>query len=424
MPSCLVVGGTGVTGSFIVQGLLQRNHTVTVLHSGRHKPSSEMSPWYFNNTVRILYSSPDDPKELLETLTKADGANFYYDHVFVLYGNLRKINSLFVNHCQRFYCATGMVVYDTWGNSKSPDSINGMVLSPVNENTPIMTSDGTNQGTPTSFNPKLNKIIAGQQDVFRNHPSATIVQYGKIYGPYNLLPHQWLVVKRILDHRKGIIVSPYSNFFGLLGGACYSANAAEYFLLAMDKEESKGEIFMAVEDKHMNVKQWIQIIANALGKPGFEIYELPTKIAIPARPLDHSGLIQDESPPGGLFYMSNEKAKRLLGYKDVVDPTIGVQETAIWLSKEKNWPSKLTVSKVLQDPFDYENEDELLRLWNKHKDWHGCLNLVWKKPPGWGHFFYGPGDNPGDKYRGDLKKKYAGKFNRDKEKRIVTNSKL
>jgi len=65
-----------------------------------------------------------------------------------------------------------------------------------------------------------------------------------------------------------------------------------------------------------------------------------------------------------------------------------------------------------------------LRLWNKHKDWHGCLNLVWKKPPGWGHFFYGPGDNPGDKYRGDLKKKYAGKFNRDKEKRIVTNSKL
>ena len=35
--------------------------------------------------------------------------------------------------------------------------------------------------------------------VFRNHPDACIVRYGKIYGPYNLLPSLWMVVKRVLD---------------------------------------------------------------------------------------------------------------------------------------------------------------------------------------------------------------------------------
>jgi nucleoside-diphosphate-sugar epimerase len=42
----VVVGGTGVTGSFIVKGLLKRGHIVTVIHSGRHKPSPDVAPWY------------------------------------------------------------------------------------------------------------------------------------------------------------------------------------------------------------------------------------------------------------------------------------------------------------------------------------------------------------------------------------------
>ena len=202
----LVIGGTGVTGSFIVMGLLKRGHTVTVLHSGRHKPAADIAAWYYDGSVRILHSSPDDPQELNSTLIAADGESFFFDHVFVLYGNLRKTNHIFIGHCGRFYAATGMVGYDTWGTSTRKETVAGQMLSPVDESTALMTTDGTLSGTPNSFNPKLNKILLGEQSVFQNHPEATIVQYGKIYGPYNLLPTQWLVVKRILDKRKGIIV--------------------------------------------------------------------------------------------------------------------------------------------------------------------------------------------------------------------------
>ena len=415
----LVVGGTGVTGSFIVMGLLKRGHTVTVIHSGRHKPAADIAPWYHDNSVRILFSSPDDPEELHSKIIAADGESFFFDHVFVLYGNLRKTNPIFVGHCARFYAATGCMAYDTWGCSTRNESVGGQMLAPLTEATSLMTTDGTLlTGTPNSFNPKLDKITLGEQSVFHNHPEATIIQYGKIYGPYNLMPTQWIVVKRILDKRKGIIVSPFSNGIGIFGSSCYAENAAEYFLLATENEASKGEVFIATEDKHFTIKQWIILIANALDQKDFQIIELPTKIAIPARPLDHNGFINDQAFMGGAnMYYSNEKAHRLLGYKDVVDPVEGVRKTAQWLAKPENHPSTKVMSKILQDPFDYEMEDKLLCLWNEKKDWNGCLALEWKVVPGWGHFWYGPGANPGDEFKGDLKKKYSGKFDRDVDER-------
>jgi len=227
----------------------------------------------------------------------------------------------------------------------------------------------------------------------------------------------------LVDYLLFLIDSPFANFVGVLNGACYGENAAEYFLLATEKEAAKGEVFIALEDKHMNVKQWIRIIAEALGSPEFQIIELPKEIAISARPLDHPGVVPGSEQAGPVtHYLSNEKAHRLLGYKDVVDPVEGVRKTAQWLAQPENHPSTKVVSKILQDPFDYQNEDELLRLWNDKKDWNGCLALEWKIVPGWGHFWYGPGANPGDKFNGDLKKKYSGKFDRDVEDR--TPSKL
>ena len=419
MPSSLLVGGTGVTGSFVVTGLLRRGHAVTVLHSGRHKPHRDLAPWYHDGSVRVLYSSPDDAHELRARLVEADGPSFFFDHVFVLYGNLRKTNGLFVGHCGRFYAATGMVAFDTYGNSTRGDAVAGQMISPCDEDTALMTTNGRRTGTPNSFNPKLNRIMLGEQSVFAHHPHATIVQYGKIYGPHNLLPHAWIVVKRVLDCRAGMVVSPYANFFGMNASACYAENAAEYFLLATERPESRGEVFLALEDKHLTIKQWISVIAMALGRPDFRTFELPTELAIPARPLDHNGLVDDQSWDGGVIYWSNEKAHRLLGYKDVVSPVEGVRRTALWLAKAENHPSRMTSSNILQDPFDYETEDELLRLWRDEKDWHGCLELPWPRGvPGWGHFFYGPGANPGDSFRGDLKRKYAGKFDRDAQERV------
>ena len=72
---------------------------------------------------------------------------------------------------------------------------------------------------------------------------------------------------------------------------------------------------------------------------------------------------------------------------------------------------------ALEDPLDYENEDKLLAAWDA-RDYQACLAIEWPVEPGWGHFYYGQGSNPGDEYEGDLDKKYAGSYDRDQSKRV------
>ena len=57
----LVIGGTGPTGPFIVQGLLQRDYTVAILHRGTHE-IAEIPP-----EVEHIHTDP----HFLETLNTA-----------------------------------------------------------------------------------------------------------------------------------------------------------------------------------------------------------------------------------------------------------------------------------------------------------------------------------------------------------------
>ena len=60
----LVVGGTGPTGPFIVEGLRQRGHQVTIFHRGTHE-IPEIPP-----EVEHIHGDPHFP----ETIAEAMGA--------------------------------------------------------------------------------------------------------------------------------------------------------------------------------------------------------------------------------------------------------------------------------------------------------------------------------------------------------------
>ena len=297
----------------------------------------------------------------------------------VLYGRLRSTAPLFTGRCGRFYSGGGMVTYDTWGTATDPEfAVKGEWIPPHSEATPQMTDDGTIFGEPNSFNPKLNKIIQSEADVFRAHPNATHVRYGAIYGPNNILPVMWSVVKRLLDGRTRIVVNPTSRL--PRANECFGRNAAEYFLLAVDNPGSQGEAFNGLEDTMPTTVQWIHMVAESLGKE-VEVVEMPTEIAAPYRPLDQGwgdGLMSPQ-------IFTNEKARLLLGYKDVVGKRDAIAATARWMidNQEKVMTSAGT---ALQEPFDYENEDKLLAAWDA-RDYHACLAIEWEVEPGWGHFY-------------------------------------
>lgn len=91
---------------------------------------------------------------------------FFFNNVIMMYGNTRKCAPIFVGRCDHFLMGGGMVAYDMYGSAKSADrSVCGVLMQPLNEDTPLMTVDGTLHSTPNSFNPKLNRILATERIV-------------------------------------------------------------------------------------------------------------------------------------------------------------------------------------------------------------------------------------------------------------------
>ena len=78
MATALVVGGTGPTGPFIVNGLLKRGYEVTVLHGGFHEAE-------FDEPVEHIHTDP----HFKETLEEGVGNRGWWDLIVFTYGRLR-----------------------------------------------------------------------------------------------------------------------------------------------------------------------------------------------------------------------------------------------------------------------------------------------------------------------------------------------
>jgi hypothetical protein len=216
----------------------------------------------------------------------------------------------------------------------------------------------------------------------------------------------WCVVKRLLDGRRRIVISPQAHW--VRSDECYGQNAAQYFLLSLDRpQQSIGQIFNGLESQMLTTVQWIWVVAQALGcEEDLKLVEMPSEIATPYRPISQG---RDDGRAGPLIF-TNAKARRLLGYADVVLKREAVARTARWMAA--NQDRVHASAKTLQDPYDYGAEDQLLAAWDR-RDYSACLAVRWVPSPGWGHFYYGSVRNPGDPFHGDLAKKYSGSYNRD-----------
>src|SRR5512139_3540147 len=91
MRSALVIGGTGPTGHFIVNGLRARGHRVAMLHSGRHELPE------ISDDVEHVHTNPFDEAALRGAL---EGRTF--DVCVATYGRLRVTARVMAGRCARF----------------------------------------------------------------------------------------------------------------------------------------------------------------------------------------------------------------------------------------------------------------------------------------------------------------------------------
>ena len=327
----LVIGGTGPTGHYIVNGLLQRGFEVAILHTGRHEVD-EIPP-----EVEHIHTNPFDDAALSAAI-----AGRHWDLTIATYGRLRRVAHVFVGHTQRFMSVGGGPAYRGYMNAEAlwPP---GMAV-PTAEDAP-KTRNEAEDG-------KGYRVLKSEEEVFTAHPDATHFRYPYIYGKYQIAPREWPIVKRILDQRPHIILPEDGLSLNHYGAA---RNMAHAVLLAVDHEQkSRGQIYNCGDEKILTLRQVVEVCAQALGHE-WEIVSMPYELAVCARPL--MGQPWSTHRVFDLTKIRNE-----LGYRDIVDPLEGVAHAALWYAQhgvdERG-------AKTLEDPYDYDAEDRLIEAWRR-----------------------------------------------------------
>ncbi|MEZ5736792.1 MAG: hypothetical protein R3E09_13545 [Novosphingobium sp.] len=323
----LVVGGTGPTGHFIVNGLLQRGYCVAILHRGKHEVA-EIPP-----EVEHIHTDPNFRENLDVAL---EGRTF--DLCIASYGRLKLVAAAMVGKTDRFIAL---------GASSYRGILGPEFTYPQGEPVPIAEH---RPSTPKVEENKLSYLVAAaEKAVLDLHPEATYFRIPPFpYGPYQVMPREWLIIRRLLDKRPFILLpdgglSLYSHG--------YAANLAQGVLLAVDEPEiSAGQSYNCADEEQLTLRQIVEVIADTMGR-SIEIKSIPLGIANLTKPL----VLQNTT---GHTVLDLYKIKAELGYRDLVPSVAAIARTTQWLLENPVEPGS-HMETMLGDPFDYAQEDLL-----------------------------------------------------------------
>lgn len=327
----LVIGGTGPTGPFIVEGLAGRGYEPVILHRGNHEVS-------FTEPFEHLHADPHFAEPVAGVL---QGRSF--DLVIATYGRLRLLADLIAPTTGRLITVGG-TVYGRTRWSRPADESSGRTLSH-----------------------KLVRRVAETEESLRaahadGKVSLTHFRYPNLYGPRQLAPREWSIIRRLLDGRREI---PVMDGGLTLESRAYVANAAHAVLLAVDQPEaSAGEFYNVADEVTPTDAERALAIAEAMGI-AIELVSYPRAAGAPAyfwgvgRNLEYMG--KQEPPPTHHKLLDTTKIRRQLGYRDPVPFGEAVSRTVRWYLDhplERGGQEEARIG----DPFDYAGEDEYARL--------------------------------------------------------------
>lgn len=336
----LVIGGTGSTGVPVLEGLLRRGHDVTMLHRGVHEPPGLPD-------VPHIHADP----HFAETLTEAvDGVT--YDVVLAMYGRVAAIAEVFAGRCGQLISIGGVPAYR---GCVQPETVtpHGMAVN-AREDGPL-----ADQTPPV---PKFAGLIRAAERAVLDRAAqgafrGTVIRYPAIYGPRNLVPWEWSVIRRIRDGRTTMILP--DNGLWIIS-RCAARNAAEVVLAAVDHPDvANGQAYNAADDDQFTVRQWAEAVAQIMGAE-LEFVGIPAELA-PSALIE---LLPPRARPHILI--DNNKAKRDLGYREVVPAAEAMVEAVQWLLANPVTPQAYPAYPA---KFDYAAEDRLMQAYANAVEW-------------------------------------------------------
>lgn len=366
-PRALVIGGTGPTGPFVVEGLCARGYEVTILHGGQHEVEF---------AVPGIEHIHEDP-HFREGLERGVGDRTF-DLVVAQYGRLRVIADYFEGRTERLIAIGGATAIfapeddPRWGATGRP------ALFSDRQN--IYVDD---EGADKRFKLGL-RMVQAMEGLFDHHAkgaySATYLAYPVNYGARTPGPYDWAIVRRVLDGRRTFVLADG----GLkVESRVYSENAAQAVLLVVDHpEQAAGKRYNVADESAFTMRQRVEFVARHLGAE-LEIVDMPYELAWPCHPLYR------HTPEHRLTQSSVIREE--LGYVDAVTPEIAYGRYVDWLVANPLSPGG-ELERQVGDPFAYQAEDELIARWT---GWREAIGEIDSPLPAQGHQYRHP-KKPGE----------------------------
>jgi nucleoside-diphosphate-sugar epimerase len=326
----LVIGGTGPSGPYIVNGLIERGLEVTILHGGQHEVE-------FDQPVEHIHTDPHFEETLAPAL-----AGRSFDIVLATYGRMRIIAQLVRGKTARFIGAGGSSVYAPPGDSRW-----GALGRPLQ-----VAEDSPRCDDPAGR--KFNHLMWVTEETVMQahldgHYNATYFRYPMLYGPHAPGNSDWSMVRRILDGRKQVVIA--AN--GLLKRRGYARNVAHALLLAVDQPAaSAGQIYNIRDEQQYTQRQYVDLIARHL-RHEWDVVEVPPALE---QRVYKGGTATARD---GVVEFDISKIKAQLGYRDVVAPAAALAASVDWLVANRP-PVGSEIERQLGDPFAYAAEDALI----------------------------------------------------------------
>ena len=320
----LIIGGTAFTGPYIVRGLLELGHEVTLFHRGH-------SPLRLHGVTEIL----GDKGELVAQ--KAAFQRLSPDVIIHMTALTREDAEVFVSTftgiAKRALVISSGDVYLAYGRMHGTEPGPPEAL-PLYETSPLRLQLGP-EGQA------YNKTAVESVVCSEPRLPVTVLRFSAIYGPGDHQRRFSEFFRRIADRRPGIIIGESDAHFRF--SHAYCENAANAVMLAATSSNAANRVYNVAERDTPTGVERLRRISSALGWDGRIVVvpdaNLPQHLR---RPPIH--VEQD-------LVIDSTRIRDELGYSELVDDDEAIRRTYAW-----------QVANPLPNGAipDYETEDRLL----------------------------------------------------------------
>lgn len=306
----LVLGGTSLTGPFLVRRLDALGHQVTVFHRGEHEaglpPGVAHIHGDFEEPPRELRSIAPDVVVHMWALTEADAARFV---------------ELFSGAAGRAVVISSCDVYRAYGRLQRLESgPAGPAGMPLDEDAPLRESryPYRNRKGPVEVPDRYDKVLVESALRGQSGLPVTILRFPAVFGPNDYHRFRPWVQKMVAGTAEVKLQEDFARWRWTHG---FVEDVAEAVVLAVTREAAVGKTYNVGE---AIAPTWSARLAEWGRVAGWHGRIVP--VAADALP-ENERMPQDFS---NHLAIDTTRIRRELGYAEVVPREVGIARTIAW----------------------------------------------------------------------------------------------